>query len=97
MEIKDSIIQRSNLDFSGMAGNVPGNINISDSVLTRSTVGAPGGSGAETNLGAYRNLLIMVLQDGIIDANEEQMLAKQRNKMGISIEQHYELLSGLNR
>jgi len=97
VEIKDSIIQRSNLDFSGMAGNVPGNINISDSVLTRSTVGAPGGSGAETNLGAYRNLLIMVLQDGIIDANEEQMLAKQRNKMGISIEQHYELLSGLNR
>ena len=93
VEIKDSIIQRSNLDFGGMAGGAPGSVSISDSVVMRSGVG----SGGEGRTGTYRNLLIMVLQDGVIDEEEEKMLAEQRGKLGISMEMHYHLLSSLNR
>jgi len=93
VEIKDSIIQRSNLDFGGMAGGAPGSVSISDSVVTRSKVSG----GKDEQTGAYRNLLIMVLQDGVIDEEEERMLAEQRGKLGISMEQHYRLLSSLNR
>jgi len=93
VEIKDSIIQRSNLDFGGMAGGKPGSVSISDSVVMRSGVGR----GKDGRTGTYRNLLIMVLQDGIIDEEEERMLAEQRGKLGISMEMHYQLLSSLNR
>ncbi len=93
VEIKDSIIQRSNLDFGGMGGKGTGGIKISDSVVTRSTVG----SGSEGNISVYRNLLIIALQDGYINENEERMLADSRKKLGISIDQHQSLLMALNR
>ncbi len=93
VEIKDSIIQRSNLDFGTLASGAPGTVNVSDSVITRSSVGAP----VESNLSAYRNLLLMVLEDGVIDENEERMLAESRKNLGITAEQHRELLAVLNR
>ena len=93
VEIKDSIIQRSNLDFGGIAGGTPGNVEIKDSVLTRSSVG----SANEHGVSVYRNLLIIALQDGYINEDEERMLADSRKKLGISMEQHRQLLSALNR
>ena len=92
VEIKDSIIQRSNLDFGGSGGKGT-EINISDSVVTRSSVG----SASEGNISVYRNLLIIALQDGYINENEEKMLADSRSNLGITMDQHYSLLSALNR
>jgi len=92
VEIKDSIIQRSNLDFGGPGGK-GAEINISDSVVTRSAMG----SASEGNISVYRNLLIIALQDGFINENEERMLADSRSNLGINMDQHYSLLSALNR
>jgi len=92
VEIKDSIIQRSNLDFGGMGGQGT-EIKISDSVVTRSAVG----SASEGNISVYRNLLIIALQDGFINENEERMLKDSRKNLGITMDRHYSLLSALNR
>jgi len=93
VEIKDSIIQRSNLDFGGAAGTgTGGGINIQDSVMTRSNVGA-----GDPNLGIYRNLLIFALADGVISNEEEEFLAAKRRELSISDEVHISLLTSLKK
>lgn len=122
VDIKDSVVQRSDIHVNGKPpsdvhirteGNyVPTKTTIENSVVTRSDVGQGseikdsvviGKKGDEKvdgaakclgnpNLETYRRALERSMSDGVIVESEERMLRSLRGSLGITVEQHEQLL-----